>query len=142
MSFTLELSDAADDAVRMAIAKPLIAYNAAQTGISDYRPLAVVVRDDAGEVIGGLWGRTVYGWLYVELLVVPEALRGRDVGTALMDRAEEEAVTRGCRAAWLDTFSFQARGFYEKRGYRCFGELHDYPPGFSRLFMAKNLDRR
>lgn len=138
MNHTIELSDAGDDSVRTAIGRPLVAYNNAQTGISDHRPLAVMIREQ-GAVVGGLWGRTGYSWLYVELLVVPESLRGQGVGTTLMERAEAEAAQRGCRGVWLDTFSFQARGFYEKLGYRCFGELHDYPPGHARYFMTKAL---
>jgi hypothetical protein len=55
-------------------------------------------------------------------------------------RAEREALARGCKHAWLDTYEFQARGFYEKLGYRCFGELDDYPTGFSRYFMQKALN--
>ena len=43
--------------------------------------------------------------------------------------------------AWLDTFEFQARGFYEGIGYECFGELPNYPKGFSRFFMKKTLRR-
>jgi GNAT superfamily N-acetyltransferase len=139
MQHSIEMIEAGDDSVRAAIARPLIEYNLAQTGISDHHPIAIVIRDEHGAVIGGLWGRTAYAWLYVELLVVPEVLRGRGIGSALMDRAEAEAARRGCRAAWLDTFSFQARGFYEKRGYRCFGELTEYPPGFARYFMSKPL---
>jgi hypothetical protein len=57
-----------------------------------------------------------------------------------MSRAESEAIVRGCHHAWLDTFEFQARGFYERLGYRCFGELNDYPTGFARYFMKKALD--
>jgi len=45
------------------------------------------------------------------------ARRGRGVGRELMDRAEIRAREGGCHSAWLDTFSFQARGFYEKLGY-------------------------
>jgi hypothetical protein len=56
-----------------------------------------------------------------------------------MHRAEQEAVARGCHSAWLDTFEFQARGFYERIGYVCFGNLADYPVGFSRFFMRKSL---
>ena len=119
--------------------EPLVAYNTDQTGIADFKPLAVVLMDSSGDVIGGLWGRTAYGWLFVELLFVPESLRGQGVGSDLMHRAETEAVARGCHAAWLDTFQFQARGFYERLGYTCFGELTDYPPGFSRYFMKKVL---
>jgi len=139
MAHTIELTDTADEAVRNAIVRPLIAYNALQTGISDHRPLIVVLRDDQGEVVGGLWGRTGYSWLYVELLVVPESLRGKRIGSDLLSRAEAEARTRGCSNVWLDTFEFQARGFYERLGYRCFGELAEYPPGFSRYFMTKVL---
>ena len=40
---------------------------------------------------------------------------------------------------WLDTFSFQARRFYEKLGYVVFGELPDYPAGHSRYFLQKRL---
>jgi len=57
-----------------------------------------------------------------------------------MKRAEAEAIARGCRGAWLDTFAFQARPFYEQLGYTCFGELNDYPTGFARYFMNKALD--
>jgi GNAT superfamily N-acetyltransferase len=89
--------------------------------------------------VGGLWGRTGYDWLFVELLFVPESMRGRGVGTDLMRRAEREAAARGCHGAWLDTFEFQARGFYERLGYECFGELQRYPVGSARFFLKKGL---
>ena len=53
-----------------------------------------------------------------------------------MQLAEREAVQRGCHGAWLDTFEFQARGFYERLGYTCFGELPNYPAG---CFLGKPL---
>jgi GNAT superfamily N-acetyltransferase len=141
MKTTIHLSDVADPAVREAIAGPLIAYNARKTGRNDYRPLVLTVLDENGHVMAGLWGRTSSGWLFVELLFVSEKMRGQDVGTDLMQRAESEAIARGCHSAWLDTFEFQARGFYEKLGYSLFGELSDYPPGFARYFMKKALAR-
>jgi len=139
MDYSITLTESNDVAIRNAIVGPLIAFNERQTGIDDFRPLALVLSDDGGQAIGGLWGRTAFGWLFVELLFVPESLRGQGVGRELMRRAELEGVARGCHAAWLDTFQFQARGFYEKLGYSCFGELSDYPPGFSRYFMRKML---
>jgi GNAT superfamily N-acetyltransferase len=139
MNPTISVVDSADEAIHSAILGSLAAYNAQQTGTNDYRPLAVVINDSGGQVVGGLWGRTEYGWLFVELLFVPESLRGQRMGTGLMQRAESEAVKRGCHGAWLDTFQFQARGFYERLGYSCFGELASYPAGFSRYFMQKAL---
>jgi hypothetical protein len=44
-----------------------------------------------------------------------------------MSRAESEALARGCHSAWLDTFEFQARVFFERLGYECFGTLDHYP---------------
>lgn len=79
---------------------------------------------------------------YVEFLIVPKSLRGRDHGSALMDEAEQIAKERGCANAWLTTFSFQARGFYEKRGYEPFGELDNSPGENVRFFLRKRLVTR
>ncbi|HEY5801084.1 MAG TPA: GNAT family N-acetyltransferase, partial [Burkholderiaceae bacterium] len=88
---------------------------------------------------GGLWGMTGFGWLFVQLLSVPDDLRGQGVGRELMAMAEAEAKARGCSGVWLDTFEFQARGFYEKLGYQQFGEIAEYPPGYARYFLKKTL---
>jgi GNAT superfamily N-acetyltransferase len=73
------------------------------------------------------------------LVYLPEDLRGAGLGRQLMEQAEQEAIHRGCHIIWLDTFTFQARGFYERLGYTVFGTLEDYPPGHSRFFLRKNL---
>ena len=88
---------------------------------------------------GGLSGNISYGWLFIDTLWVAEEARSQGQGRGLMLAAEEEAESRGCHRAWLDTFSFQARAFYEKLGYAVFGELEDYPPGHRRFFMRKAL---
>src|SRR5262245_20113640 len=134
MTFTIRATDIPDEPTRSGILLPLAAFNEEQTGRRDHRSLILAIEDGEGRVIGGLWGRTAYNWLYVELLVVPAPLRGRGVGTDLIARAEREAIARGCHSVWLDTFEFQARGFYERLGYTCFAELGDYPPGSSRYF--------
>jgi GNAT superfamily N-acetyltransferase len=135
----IALTDTPEPAAREAILRNLIAFNATHAGPPDWRTLALLVRNAQGEVTGGLWARTAWGWLFVELLYIPEDRRGSGLGARLMRRAEDEAIRRGCHHAWLDTFSFQARGFYEKLGYRVFGTLADYPAGHSRFFMTKTL---
>jgi len=141
MEYTLSLTDVADDEARKALLAPLVEYNSSQAGPSLNRPIAVLVKDGAGSVIGGLWGHTGYDWLFTQLLVVPASLRRQGVGREIMKMAEREALQRGCHGAWLDTFEFQARGFYERLGYECFGELPNYPHGYSRFFMRKILTR-
>lgn len=139
MEYTLTLTDIADEEVRQSIVTPLAAYNESQVGPGHGRPLVIRVQDNTSRVLGGLWGYTSYGWLFTQLLVVPAASRGQGLGTVMMQRAEAEALARGCHGAWLDTFEFQARTFYERLGYQCFGELPNYPQGFSRFFMRKEL---
>jgi GNAT superfamily N-acetyltransferase len=140
MSFTIRSRESDHESVHKAVLDSLVAFNDTKAGDSGYRPIAIAIEDAHGHAIGGLSGSTVYGWLFVELLFVPESLRGQGVGTELMRRAEAEAVARGCHSVWLDTFQFQARGFYERLGYTCFGELKNYPAG-SRFFMSKRLTR-
>lgn len=139
MTYELHPIEAPVAADREAIAAPLRAYNLSKVATIEIKPLAIALRDADGHIIGGLWGETALDWLHVDLLAVPESLRGQDVGTALMRRAEAIARERGCVGAWLDTFAFQARGFYEKLGYQMFGEISDHPVGSARYFLSKRF---
>ncbi len=85
LACTLQLTDSADDDIRKLIANALIQYNVKLAGPGQQRPLVIAVRDSANAVIGGLWGSTGYGWLYTQMLLVPEALRGQGLGRAIQE---------------------------------------------------------
>ena len=99
---------------RAAISRALDTLYDAEVGRpSGWEPLCTLVRD-GDAVRGGLWGTTYWGWLQVEMLFVPEALRGQGLGGRLLALAEEEEeVRRGCHGAWLETMSFLDPAFYE-----------------------------
>ena len=140
MEIDVALTDAPSPDAREAILNGLVQFNIEQAGPNDWRTLAVLITDRAtGETVGGLWGRTSSKWLFVELLFIPEAHRGSGIGVSLMRQAEAEAIRRGCIGAWLDTFSYQAPGFYQRLGYTLFGTIEDYPPGHHRCFFKKRL---
>jgi GNAT superfamily N-acetyltransferase len=142
MTPEIVFTDSPDGAEREPILRALIAYSEAQSRPMEARPVAALLRDPgSGAVIGGVWGRTAWGWLHMDTLYVPDALRRAGIGSRLVRMVEEEAVRRGCLGAWLDTFSFQARGFYESLGYRVFGTIEDQPPGHARHFLHKALGR-
>lgn len=141
MDPTLTICDSPTDAVRDAIASSLGQFNAENGFPPDRQTVAITLADDDGRIVGGLWGKTVYDWLFVEFLIVPASLRGRDLGSRLMTTAEQIAIERGCVGAWLTTFSFQAQGFYEKLGYEMFGALENSPGENVRLFLRKQLSR-
>jgi len=141
MTLTIIATDSPTAADREAILTPLLAFNDGQAGPSGRRPLALLLRDDAGVVVGGLSAWIGWRWMFIELLAVPDGSRHQGLGTRLMQQAEAAARVQDCLGIWLDTFSFQARPFYEALGYAAFGEIDDYPPGQSRYFMKKRLDR-
>lgn len=99
----------------------------------------MLVRNDQGEILGGLYGRFFYQWLFIELLSVPEQGRGQGIGSRLMQMAEDMAREKECIGIWLDTFDFQAPQFYKKLGYSELGQIVDYPPGHKRFFFQKRL---
>ena len=139
MHFKLSIPDQPQPEHRAAVLGPLAEFNAQNGYPGDFEPVAILLQDGAGETVGGLWGKTSFGWLFVEFLVVPESLRGQNYGSSMMDEAERIARERGCGGAWLTTFTFQARGFYEKRGYELFGALESSPADNVRLFLRKRL---
>jgi GNAT superfamily N-acetyltransferase len=132
--------DQPTDADRAALLTALIAFNTDASGLPGPQPLAVLIQDPiTGKPVGGLWGRTSYDWLFVELFVVPEPLRGQRLGADILQQAEDIARARGCVGVWLDTYSFQAPGFYAKQGYELFGAIDDHPRGRQRFFYKKRL---
>lgn len=140
VTVTLALTAAPGPAEEAAVRATLRAANAAAGFPDDRRPLVVLAKAEDGAVLGGLWGRTIWSWLYIENFALPPALRGAGLGARILALAEAEARARGCIGARLDTYAFQARGFYERQGYAVAGTIADCPPGQTRYTMTKRLD--
>ncbi len=140
MGLVLSLSNIADPDAEAIIGDGLNAYNDAIVGYADRTPLNVLVCDGTdGPVIGGISGRTSLGLLFIDLVYLPDAARGQDIGTWMMAMVEDEARRRGCRSGVLYTISFQAPGFYQRLGWTVFGEVPCDPPGTSRVFLRKDF---
>jgi GNAT superfamily N-acetyltransferase len=122
-----------------AIRKGLSAFGDQHTAPRNWRPVNFVLRTADGRVIGGLLGSTVWEWLQIDALWVAETDRGRGHGRALVERAEQIARERGCQNARVDTFDFEARGFYERLDYRVYGELPGFPRGHLHLHLTKRF---
>ncbi len=140
LPYTISVSATIDAEVEHVILDGLNAYNDTITGHSDRQVLSVVVRDrDSQRVLGGAMGRTSLGLLFLDLFYLPAALRGLGLGSRILAQFEEEGRRRGCVSAVLYTISFQAPAFYERRGWRTFGEIACSPEGTSHVFMSKAL---
>lgn len=130
------LTDNPGPDVRQQVIGGLVAFNDHQAGSAASAEIAVLARRGE-EIVGGLFSYTNWEWLFIAQLWVSAEVRAQGVGARLLAAAEAEARQRGCKHAHVDTFSFQALPFYERFGYRIFGQLEDYPEGRTRYFLQK-----
>jgi GNAT superfamily N-acetyltransferase len=136
----ISVTDAPSPAAGAAIYAGLIGYNDGKVGQRDGRALAVLVSDPAtGAVVGGLTGHTWCGAMVIDYVFLPERLRGRGIGTAMLREAEDEARRRGCCSAVLCTMSFQAPGFYARCGWEKLGRIPSHPSGTERIYFTKEF---
>jgi len=140
MQSTFNFTLGADPQARDVVAQGLLTYNIEQMGRSNvYDNFELYARDGDDEVIGGMFGHSGMGWLYIDYLWLQSDLRGSGLGAELIARAEDEARRRGCLGVFLYTYSFQAPGFYEKQGFERMGVLEDCPPGHQRIYLKKHF---
>ena len=137
ITLTVDESPSPDDVE--AVNRGLDAYNAARTGTDDARKVGIFLRDETGQIVGGLCGWTWWGWLSIDTLWLDEAARGRGYGTRLVQQAEDLARARGCRHVILNTMSFQAPDFYRKLGYTEYATLDGFAGPHRRHHFTKVL---
>ena len=114
-------------------------YNTAEAGDMNAQTLCFVLQNSEKETVGGVIGQVHWDWLNIDLMWVQENLREQGYGQQLLGLIENKARELGAKNAYLDTFSFQAPGFYQKYGYQIFGELKDFPTGHQRYYLTKAL---
>lgn len=135
----LELTDRISDVDEAAVYQGLLQYNLARLEDKNPRQLGIFLRNGQGVPTAGLIGVTHGNWLSIQYLWVSEPLRRQGWGGEMLKRAESAAVARGCRFAFVDTFSFQAPAFYEQHGYRGVFALTEYPLTGKRFYYTKQL---
>ena len=133
LAFEADPASADEAFVKDALGK----WNIRVTGFGDYSPAYFFLRDADNRIRGALlsyvWGK----WLHVDTFWLDDEVRGQGWGTKMLEAAHAIGREKGAEAAWLDTFSWQARPFYERFGYETVFEVPDFPPGHSRIFMTK-----
>lgn len=109
---------AADAALDQRLSAELDGFNAVATTGPAARELTVRVTDGAGELVAGLSGWTWQEAAGIAMTWVRQDMRGRALGTRLLETFEAEARTRGVRRVFVTSFTFQAPGFYRRHGYQ------------------------
>lgn len=136
----VEVSEDPPQEAYLQLWEALKAFNVKAVGDCENRPYTILLRDpETRRIIGGLWARSIWGSFFVDMLVAPEGQRGAGLGSKMLTDAVAEAEARGCDNIWLDTFAFQARPFYERHGFRVFGQIDGGHKAFPRYFMIRDL---
>jgi GNAT superfamily N-acetyltransferase len=103
--------------------------------------LGYVLKEPLFGLVGGITGKVLLGnCLSIDILWVYEKYRNQGYATQLLQAIEQGARSVGSKLSQVDTFDFQALGFYEKNGYEIFGVLEDNPcEGNKRYYLKKKL---
>ncbi|WP_097139760.1 GNAT family N-acetyltransferase [Rhizobium subbaraonis] len=139
LQLRVEIEEQPDEQERRLIDEGLDTYNSAHAGPDSAQDIWAIARDDHGDLVGGLKGRTFYAWLFIEWLWVSPAARGQGLGAQLLAKAEDAARKRKCIGAYVDMYSFQAPDFYRRNGYEEFGRIDGLPLGHACIWLRKML---
>lgn len=120
------------------ITQKLGVYNRETYGPSGRESFSIT-QSKNGQLIAGASGFTQWGWMYIQILWVESQFRGQGLGQQLLEEAEKLAVKKCCTKVNLDTFGDENKNFYSKNDYQIFGMLENYPPGFNKYFLFKEL---
>ena len=134
-----QITDKIEEQDRAEIYAGLLEYNLEKLEDKNPRELGIFLENAQGKKAAGLIGETHGNWLMIKFLWVDKLLRGQNIGSRLLNQAEDTARERGCKFVFLDTFSFQAPDFYKKHGYEEVFHLENYPLTGKRHYFTKNL---
>lgn len=95
--------------------------------------------EENGVIVAGIVAESVGDTVEVEFLFVDETYRGRGLGKALLEHVETAAREQGIRRVLLNTYSFQAPGFYRTLGYQEVLKLKPVFNWFSQSYFIKEL---
>jgi len=125
----------ADNAV---VSEGILAFNEKILGQRD-KEFSIFLKDESGKVFGGIQVFLDTESIYIDTLWVEESLQKQGYGKKLLDAAEREAKKNGSTYSTVDTWDFQAEGFYLKNGYERIGEVKKFWLGHAKITLRKKL---
>ncbi len=131
------ISNSPNEPLAEQILKNLDSYNYSKVQ-RDIEPYFIALKSN-NVVLAGAQCVSIWDWMYIKTIWVEESYRATGLGTKLMEYIENEAVKRKCVGIHLDTYSFQAKDFYLKLGFKIFGQIDDHPKGHTRYYLSKTL---
>ena len=109
------------------------------TGFKESILRAAFIARDKGAFVGCVCANVLWGTVHIQFMFIEATYRRQGIGTRLMKKAIEFGEANGCSAAFVDTFSFQAIGFYQKLGFEHEFTRSGFAHGATRHYLKKAL---
>ncbi|MGA9638717.1 GNAT family N-acetyltransferase [Flavobacterium sp.] len=139
----IEINDFINDTSHSTIVDLLVDFNRKKTNNIhlEYsnKPLEIILRTLENEIIGGIYGKSIWNTMEIKTFIIKEEYRNKGFGNRLMEEVENEARKRKCDYISLDTFSFQAPEFYKKLGFQQVGVETDFPKSYNKYYFRKQI---
>ena len=136
---TIEVRAGDAPAVEAFLAERIYEFNAAATGHHDGELFTAVHPSGSDSPEAGATGYTWGGCCWISYLWVSKARRGQGLGSALLAAIERYARDKRCELVLLSSHSFQAPGFYARRGYAEVARVADHPVEHASVYFMKRL---
>ena len=94
---------------------------------------------DNNQMIGGI--NVIidyYNWAHIYMTWVDERYRRHGIGSQIMDMVIQYAKDNNLTGIKTETWDFQAKGFYEKKGFKVYGTLENHPKGITEFYLYRN----
>lgn len=97
-------------------------------------------KDKSGKSVGGLCCYEFYGTLLIDVLWIEENCRKQGIGTNLLKKAEEYALSKKLQKISVSTMEcWNAVNFYKKNGFHIEFVKTGFSNGLKQYFLAKDL---
>jgi len=126
-----------DTPYKKELIRNLVAYNDQNGPLEHWEYIGIYATDDADALSGGVQGCFEWDWLHITHVWVKEPRQG--LGGTLLRQIEQIARVKGKTGMLVDTFSFQARPFYEKMGFTHMGQIDNGAGPHTRFFLTKRF---
>ncbi|WP_432401555.1 GNAT family N-acetyltransferase [Wukongibacter sp. M2B1] len=99
----------------------------------------LILRNEEGEVFGGILCSKFFNCLRIYVHWVDERYRNQGYGEKLLLEVEKIAGEKNCDLIYFNTYSFKDPEFYKKYDYRVIGIEDSYSRGYKCYYLRKEI---
>lgn len=137
-STQIEFIDKLSEAVEAKMSQGFEEYESSHGIDVNYKPFSLVLKNEAGEIMGVLNAYTAFAEIYIDDIWVDKSCRGKGYGKQLMTELENHFSGKGFNNMNLVTSAFQAPAFYQKCGFtKEFVRENKKNPKLTKTFFVK-----